>query len=325
MKRQQTLQQKLLSGATQLVALVLLIALPQVLRGYWVRVATGIAMYAAITQALNVIVGFTGYAAFGNVVYFGLGAYATGIAMNSARLPFLVALVIGGLACGLYALILGLPILRLRGHYFAMATLGVSLGTREVVVNLGQWTGGGKGLTLPIMSAPPKVQFAYFYYLMLGLLIVASLIAWWISRSRWGYGLIAIREDEDAARVMGVATTRYKVLAWAVSAVITGLVGGVYGYWQTFLQPGPAFDILIMLKAFTMLLLGGMGTVAGPLLGGVILEVLSEVIWGNFLKWHLGILGIAIMIITLLVPGGLVRELQRLARLVARPTGGSQA
>ncbi|HYF96165.1 MAG TPA: branched-chain amino acid ABC transporter permease [Symbiobacteriaceae bacterium] len=291
------------------VALAVLLALPGVLTGYWMRVAAGIFMYAAITQGLNLIVGYTGYAAFGNVVYFGLGGYVTGVTMVRLHFSFFTALAVAGLVCGLYAVLVGLPVLRLRGHYFAMATLGVSLGTREMITNLSEWTGGGKGFILPLMSAPPKVQSTFFYFAMLALAIAATLVCWLVARSRWGYGLKAIREDEEAARVLGIPAIRYKILAWAVSAVITGLAGGIYAYRQTFIEPPAMFDVLIMLKAFTMLLLGGMGTVIGPVMGGFLLEMLSDLIWGKFLHWHLGILGMVIMAITLIVPGGLIRGL----------------
>ena len=132
-----------------------------------------------------------------------------------------------------------MPILRLKGHYFAIATLGVAETMREIVYNL-KITGGGTGLMMPITkSALP------FFYLMLGILLLATLVNWWLSASRFGYGLIAIREDEDAAAAMGINTPLYKTIAFAMSGGFAGLVGGVFAYWITFIDPDGVFKVII--------------------------------------------------------------------------------
>lgn len=278
---------------------------PNVLGHYWLRVMTHVFMLAILAEGTNVIVGFCGYPALGNVVFFGVGAYAAGILMTRMGSSFPVALAVAAGASLGYALLLGWPLLRLRGHYFAIATLGVNEGTRQVIDNLYDLTGGASGLTLPIMQAPVDEIYRFFYYFMLGILAASVLFSMWLSSSRFGYGLRAIRHDEDAAAVMGVNTTWFKMAAWAASAVFVGLAGGVYAYWNSYIEPIDVFDITIALRFFIMILLGGAGTVFGPILGAVLLELTSEVLWSKFLTYHTALLGLIIILVVVFLPRGL--------------------
>ncbi len=286
---------------------LLLLSLPLVVRGYPVRLATTILMYAALAQALNIIAGFAGYAAFGNIVFFGFGAYGAGIGMVKAGLPFHLAALITALLAALYAAIVGIPILRLRGHYFAIASLGINEATRELVINWSDLTGGGKGFAFPILNlGDVAATFAFFYYHMLVLAFAAVAITWLIRRSRFGYALRTIRADEEAASVMGVNTTLYKILAWSLSAFISSLVGSVYAYWHTFIEAPTVFDVVIVVELFVMMLLGGAGTVLGPTLGATVVKALSEFAWSSFLEYHLAVLGILIIVIVVFLPRGLL-------------------
>jgi branched-chain amino acid transport system permease protein len=279
------------------------IALPWLASGYWVRIFSGVFMFGALAQSLNVIAGFTGYADFGNVVFFGLGAYATAALMTKAGWGFVPAWVLGGCLAGAAAGLLGLPLLRLRGHYFAIATIGVLEAMREITSNLA-FFGGGMGITLPVFAGPPDAFYRTIYYLLLAVVLAFTGVAWWLARSRFGYALRAIKADEEAAAVMGIHTTRYKILAWALSALCSGLVGGIYAYWLKYIEPPFVFDILISVKYWIMMLLGGAGTVLGPLVGAVILESLSVTIWGQFLRGHMLILGLVISLVILFIPTG---------------------
>lgn len=285
---------------------VLLVAVPLLASGYWVRVATNVLMYVALTAAYNIIAGYAGYPALGNVVFFGLGAYAAGVGMTSAGLPIAVALVLGGLVPVVYALALGVPILRTRGHYFVMATIGVNEATRELIANLDRWTEGSRGITLPILDLSPRVNYTLFYALMLlvaGGAVVTTAV---VTRTRLGYGWRAIRANEQAAIAMGVNATWYKVAAWALSALFTGLTGAVYALWTTFIEPAGVFSVLIVVKFTVMLLMGGQGTVLGPVIGALVVELLSTLVWGGFPQLHLGIFGILVVLIVLFVPSGLM-------------------
>ena len=292
--------------AISLVVLLVLAAIPLAASGYWVRITTNVFLYIALAGAQNIIAGYAGYPALGNVVFFGLGAYTAGVGMTSGGLPIAVALLAAGVLPALYAVLLGVPILRTRGHYFVMATIGVNEATRELIANLDTWTEGSRGITLPILDLAPRANYALFYGLMFVVAAATIGTTAWISRSRLGYALRAIRANEEAAVAMGVNATRYKVVAWALSALFSGLAGGVYALWTTFIEPAGVFSVLIVVKFMVMLLLGGQGTVMGPVLGAVVVELASTLLWGGFPQLHLGLFGILVVLIVLFVPAGIM-------------------
>jgi branched-chain amino acid transport system permease protein len=279
-------------------------------------------MYAALASSLNIIMGYTGYADFGNIVYFGIGAYTTGILVKLVGLPLPLAMVLGAALCALFAAVLGLPILRLRGNYFAIATLGLSQAVRELVKNM-SFTGGGAGFSLPMLRLDPRTFNTIVYFMMLGLLLLNVVISYLVSRSRFGYGLRALKADEQGASVMGIDTTRHKIMAWALSAFMTGLVGGAYAFWFVYFTADEVFNILVSVKYLVMTYLGGIGTVLGPVIGAFLLEYLSDYVWGRFMELHLGVLGLTIILIVLFMPRGflyMVRTKVRplLARVLSR-------
>jgi branched-chain amino acid transport system permease protein len=296
------------------VVLALAAAAPFLVGNYWMRILTSVYMYAAIAQGLNVIVGYAGYHAFGNAAFFGMGAYAVGVAMTLG-LPFLAALPFAVLVPVGAALVLGWPLLRLRGHYFAIATVGLNMAMINLIINIGGVTGGSMGLALPLSELPPDQLYVMIYFLMLAAALIATATVRWLDGARLGYALRALRDSESGAEVMGIDTTRTKIIGWAISAAMTGAVGGIWAYWITFLEPGSAFDIGISVKGYIMMLLGGMGTVLGPVIGAVFLETFATIIWGQFFKIHLLVLGVLIMVIVMLIPEGILVHLKRLLRL----------
>lgn len=298
-------QRRNLRLAALAILLVVLVAVPFGTSGYFLRLLTLLFTFAVMAEAWNLVGGFTGYPDFGAVVSFGLGAYATGILLSKTSLPFPVAFIAGGLVCALFALVEGLVLLRLRGHYFAIATLGISQALREVVSNWPSLTGGGTGISLPIPAFGNNV----FYYIMLGLLIIIIAMTWWTSRNRLGFGLVAIRENELGAEVLGINTLRYKVTAYALSGFFIGLVGGAYAFWITFIDPNTMFDIGISVEIIIMAVLGGAGSVFGPLVGAVILTVISEVLNAYVPNGHVAVLGAIIVIVVLLIPNGVIEYL----------------
>jgi len=293
------------------------VVLPLFIEGYWIRVLTSIFMYAIITAALNIIAGYAGYAAFGNIVFFGIGAYTTAMLMLRVGFYWWAGAIIGGLLAAIYAILLGIPILRLRGHYFAIATLGINRATEQIALDWGSFTGGGKGITLPLPKMEIQNFYAMIYFIMLGLLLVTILVNYVISRSRLGYALRAIRDNEDAAEASGIFAPRCKIVAWAISAFITGVTGGVFAYWFSFIEPATVFDIMIAVKAFVMMMLGGAGTVLGPVIGAFLIEVISETVWGQFLTLHMLILGIIMVGVVILIPRGMLSLFGRKFSLAA--------
>lgn len=291
-----------------LIVLVLLSA-PFWSGDYIVRLLASIFVYAAMAQGWNLISGYTGYPAFGQAVFFGLGAYATGLAMTNLGLPFAVALLLSALLGAGYAALWGIPILRLHGHYFAIATLAISEATRDVVAN-SSLTGGPSGIGLPIYN-----NYAFFYYALLALMVGSTAFVWWVSGSRFGYGLLAIRENEEAAAVMGVNTTAYKVTAFALSGLITTMAGSIYAYWISFIDPFSLFDSSVTIRMIIMATLGGPGTVLGPVIGAFVLEGVTDYLWQNFLYLHTAFLGLAIILIVLFLPRGVMDLLTGRQRL----------
>jgi len=249
----------------------------------WFRLATITAMFIVMATAWNIIGGITGYAAFGNVAFFGIGAYTTGMLIAKVRWPFLLALPLAPLVSAAFAALVGLPLLRLRGHYFAVASLGVGVAVGELVQNIdyrGQPVfGGASGLFLPIYAIDNRGL--YFFYLMLAAAAASIAVTWWVLRSRFGYGLIAIRENEEAAAVLGINTTAYKVAAFSLAAALTGLAGGIFSQWNVFINQDNAFPIEYNVQMILMALLGGTGTVFGPAAGAVLLQLLIQFLGGT--------------------------------------------
>ncbi len=282
-----------------LLVVLVLGAAPAVVSPFILQFLINLFILAVLAESWNIIGGFTGYASFGNVAFFGIGAYTTGVLLTRVGAPFALALPAGGILAMLFAALIGLPILRLKGHYFAIATLGVAETMREVVYNM-EVTGAGTGLVMPILRSPLP-----FFYLMLAILAAVTLLNWWLSESRFGYGLTAIREDEDAAAVMGINTPLYKTIAFALSGVFAGLAGGVYAYWITFIDPEAVFKVIITIQMIIMAVFGGAGTILGPLLGALVLASVSE-----WLSTHLVTLaelfnGLVIILVVIFMPKGL--------------------
>jgi len=298
-------RRKLLLVLLPACSLLVLLVVPQYLNSYWLRVLTQVLMIAALASSWNVVAGICGYFSFGNVVFFGIGAYTTAVLMSQFDVPFLVTIPLGGIVAAVFAALTGLPLLRLRGHYFAIATLGINLGVREAVTNV-DWTGGGKGIWLQIPDMEPHAFSLYVFYMMGAILavIVAGIIL--LQRSRAGYAMRAIRGNETSAAVLGINTTFYKVLAFAISALFSGMVGSIYIFWMGYVEPSQGFDMAINIQFVMAGLMGGLGTIAGPLLGAAALQIFSELIWSHFLQIHLGVLGLLIVLVVLFMPNGLV-------------------
>ena len=286
-----------------IIAVVLFIFLPRFLSGYLVRVITTIFMYAVIAQGMNIMSGYMGYLPFGNAMFFGIGAYVTAIGMSKG-LPFLLVVPLAAITAILFSILLGIPVLRLRGHYFAIATIGMSGAILSVVQNATDITGGAMGTTLPIIDKAPGVVYNYFYLAMLGLMVITSLSLHFIIKSRFGFGVRSIKANEEAANSMGINTTYHKVVAWAISAFFTSIAGALYAYWMSFIAPDEVFDVMIAVNTIVIMLIGGAGSILGPIIGAFIIELFAEVAWSAFLEYHLAVLGIIIIIIVFFVPKG---------------------
>jgi len=256
-------------------------------------------LLATLAQSWNIIGGYTGYASFGNSVFYGLGSYGTAIAMVQWHLPFGVGLALGAVLAVVFAIVLGLPVLRLRGHYFAICTLALAEVMIAIMSNV-DIAGRNTGLVLPLLRGD-----ALFYEMAFGLLVLTTLAVLWIARSRFGYGLISIRENEEDAAVLGVNTTLYKVLAFALSGFFTALAGGIHAYWITFLDPVSAFDIGLNVKMIIMAVFGGPGSILGPVIGAFLFSGISEVLSTEISNLAGLFFGVVIVIAVVFMPRGL--------------------
>ena len=266
-------------------------------------------LLATLAQSWNIIGGYAGYASFGNSVFYGLGSYGTAIAMVQWHLPFGAGLALGAVLAVAFAVLLGLPVLRLRGHYFAIATLALAEVMIAIFSNL-DIAGRNIGLVLPLLRGD-----ALFYELSLGLLALTTLAIAWIARSRFGFGLISIRENEEAAAVMGVNTTLYKVLAFALSGFFCALAGGIHAYWITFLDPVSAFDIGLNVKMIIMAVFGGPGSILGPVVGAFLLSGVSEILSTEISSLAGLFFGVVIVVAVVFMPRGLADLGQRYKKL----------
>jgi branched-chain amino acid transport system permease protein len=281
------------------IALALLAFVPWVASPSIIQFGISTLLMATLAQSWNIIGGYTGYASFGNSVFYGLGSYGVAIAMVQWNLPFGVGLALGAVLALVFAVLLGLPVLRLRGHYFAICTLALAEVMTAIVSNL-EIAGRNTGLVLPLLRGD-----ALFYELSLGLLGLTTLAVIYIARSRFGFGLIAIRENEEAAAVMGVDTTRYKVAAFAISGFFTSLAGGIHAYWITFLDPVSAFDITLNVKMIIMAVFGGPGSIFGPVVGAFLLSAISEVLATKISTLASLFFGFVIVVAVVFMPRGL--------------------
>lgn len=268
-------------------------------------------MFVGLAASLNILLGFTGYVSFGHIVFFGLGGYSGFYFLSQQSLPLLLSAILGGLVSGLLAALIGLAVLRLRGAYFALATIGVNEAARAFVSNF-QPFGGATGLfvnyaTYEAFGGPGPALWITFLYLWLVVLSVI-ILSYLIKNSRFGLGLLAIREDEDAAMVMGVKAPRAKTVAYVISAFFPGVIGTLYFFKNGNVEPGDAFQLHMSIEMLVMVMLGGMGTITGPLLGATVYQGLRGYLITSpiFKNLHLAVAGLFLLLIVLFVPAGAI-------------------
>jgi branched-chain amino acid transport system permease protein len=296
-------------------ALALAAALPLSGDAYVLRIGTTVLLYSVLAMSWNFIGGMTGYPSFASAAFFGLGAYAGAVAQTSG-MPIGLAWAFAGLVAFVFAGLLGLALLRLRGHYFAIASLVVAEVLREIANSATDLTGGGMGLNLPVArDMSIQAQAVFFFYAMLALAALNFSAVLATAHSRLGFGLRCIQQNESAADMIGVNTTLYKTAAFMLSAVFVGASGAIYASWVNYIEPSDVFDVLFSVKAIVMVLLGGAGSLFGPLIGAAVFLGLEELLWRNLLQIHTGILGLLIVLLVLFLPRGLLSLSRRRWRI----------
>lgn len=293
-----------------ILSIVILCSLPFVVSSFILRIVTGIMMWIGLALSWNMLGGYMGYISFGHGASFGIGAYIAGMLMTQLHLPFFVALLIAGILTYLFAALVGYPTLRLSGSYFAIGTWAFAEMMRQLVLVMSV-TGGPEGLRLP-----PMLNDNFFYFVMFGLALLVFLVAYlFFEHSDFGLKVKAVREEETAARTLGLNTTWVKNQVFALSSMFAGIIGGAFAYWITFIHPDSVLGPLIADQMVIMVLLGGIGTLFGPVLGAIVLYVGNQymlVMWGQS-SAYLIILGVAICLVILFLPEGLL-SLPRILR-----------
>ena len=313
-------------AAALIVGAVWLLAFPLYTHNlYWQGVLILCFLFAVMASAWNIISGFAGYVSLGHSAFMGLGAYATALLTLHLHVSPWWMMPLGGVVAALVAGVVGLVIMRTRGHAFVIITIAFLLILQLVALNWRNFTGGSNGLTLPITFFPREWQYTPFYYAMLGVMLLQLALSWWVSRSKFGMGLFAIREDEDKAAAVGVNTPVYKVLAFVLSAVLIGVAGGVYAYYVTFVDYRGMFNIQNSVLIVLAALLGGRGTVMGPILGAFAVQIIKEQANVHFgtSQLNLVVYGAVMAAVVLFLPRGVVSTVARAARTRADRAAGA--
>jgi branched-chain amino acid transport system permease protein len=268
-------------------------------------------VYITLASNLNVMLGYCGYINFGSIVFFGLGGYVCVWLMSAEAWPLAAAALAAGVAVSAAALVFGLGVLRLRGAFFALSTIGINEAVQAFVANFDPW-GGSAGLYLsadlyqPLGGAARALWVIYF--LLVAVMGLSLYLSYAVKNSKFGLGLLAIGQNEDAAAVLGVPTPLYKALAYSLSAFLPAIAGGLYFFKNAFIQPSDAFDLGLSTEAIVIVMLGGQGTVTGPALGAYLYEELRG--WlltsDTFANFQLVVSGVLLLVIVLFAPGGLL-------------------
>jgi branched-chain amino acid transport system permease protein len=304
--------QKYLGLIISLLILLLLILWPIVTGNPASREETFTILRAiALASSLNILLGYTGYVSFGHIVFFGLGGYVGFYLISLQGWTLWLAMLAGGLTSGLMAFLLGKAILRLRGAYFALATIGVNEAVRAFINNFDLF-GGPIGMRMNFQvyqsygGAMQALQLSF--YLMSAVTLIVVIISYLVKTSKFGLGLFAIREDEDAAEVIGVVAPSAKTWAYVLSAIFPGIIGVIFFFKNGSIEPVPAFPLHLSIEMIVMVMLGGQGTVLGPIIGAFGYQRLRGFLVTSqlFKNIQLAVAGAALLLVVLFVPAGIV-------------------
>jgi branched-chain amino acid transport system permease protein len=264
-------------------------------------------MYVALTESWNLMGGYTGYVSLGHTAFFSTGAYTTAVLMNRLGVSPFATAIVGGLLAGILAALVGYPVLRLKGAYFTISTMLLSVVMQLIFMNW-EFVGSSSGLWYKLLPVSIEVNRILFYEVMLAVALVIIVLVRWVERSKFGAGLIAIREDEDVAKTMGINTPWLKMRAFILGAFLAGVVGGIYGYYMSYVHPEVTFNINTSLLIMLMSFFGGCNTWTGPLLGSVILSLANQLIV-TFIGAEISriLYGLLLIVVIIFMPDGVIQ------------------
>lgn len=271
-------------------------------------------LFIGWATAWDILGGWAGQTSLGHAAFVGLGAYALGLLTNRLELGLVAAVLAGMLLAALFALLWGALTFRLRGSYFTLSTIAIAEILRLVAINEEDLSGGSAGLFISALPEPFGLDLfdrGVEYYLALGYALLVLGLVVWLARGRFGFALRAVREDEAAAEASGIAPTRVKLRAFALSGALTALGGSIYGAFLSFLDPHTLFSLPLSVQIALTAIIGGRGTLWGPALGATLLVLAAEFFRTAFAEANLLIYGLLILVVTLFLPRGLLGELSR--------------
>ena len=283
------------------IVLFILATIPLYVGSYFITFMILLFMYTILAESYDIVGGYLGYMNMGHASFFGIGAYSFGLLLNSG-LGVPLSLLGTAIIVAAFALFMSYPFFRLRGAYFALATFGLIKLLEHLAFNLKGLTGGSEGLTVA-----SGYRIIPVYYMSFVLCVATIYTVYKISRSRLGLAFVSIREDEEVARAFGVNTYRYKAIALIISSIFAGLMGGIFIWNIIFINPTGVFGLEIALVPIAMALLGGSGTVIGPVVGAIFITLVEEFLWTKVPYLHLAVYGMVIAFVGLFMRGGLVR------------------
>ena len=316
---------KYLNPASLVLLLGVAIAFPFVADLNTANIAILALIFAAAATGWNIFSGYTGYVALGHAAYFGVGAYTLAIICEHWKITDyyqpLYLIPVCGLVAGIFAIPLGAIALRTRRHTFVVITIATFFIMQLMAYNLHDLTGGSAGKDLPLPNWTPDFYNAIFYFTTLAVTLIALGVSWFIRHSKYGLGLLAIRDDEDRARGLGVPTGAFKLSAFVISAIFTGMAGAIFAYYLGSVQPQIDFDALLDVALALMVFMGGLGTLTGPILGALVLETAKIEITFQFSQDGVSLIlyGALFLGVILLLPRGVVPTLQSLWRRYVVP------
>ena len=279
------------------VTAFLLASVPYFGGEYVIGLTLTLLMWIALTQSWVILSAMTGYISLGHAVFFGVGAYVMVLCFNT--MPILIAVILAGLVGFSLAFLVGYPCLRVRGPYFVILTFGLAELVKFIVVNVE----AGLGKFGRLLLGAPDLET--LYYLVLALAAISIVITYYVRRSRFGAGLRAIREDEEAAETLGIDVARFKVLAFAISATVPSMVGAVMILRNSYFEPLDVFNPVTSFTIVSMAIIGGGDDVPGPIYGALGLVLLQELLWANWPEVYMIILGVLLVTFVLRVPEGI--------------------
>lgn len=274
---------------------------PFIGQDYFIGIGLSFLMWLALTQSWSVLSNMTGYISLSHVVFYGIGCYI--VVITWQQVPLWLAIAASGLASAIFAALVGLPVLRVRGPYFVILTFGLAELVKYILLALEAYL----GISSRMLFATPDITD--IYWMMFGLAVASTLLIELVHRSRFGHGLCSLRENEEAAETLGVPIARYKLMAYVLSAIIPGMVAGVMALRSTYFEASQAFDVMISINIIVMAIIGG-DNARGPLIGVAFLVVLSELLWAEAPQFYMIILRVLMVLFVVKLPNGLLGMLE---------------